>query len=300
MPETSTGGAGDRADTRSPGDLANNVRIDVNSNMDVTFTSSDGTFYDRVANVTMAFNEVTYRTDNGYLWSVPRTWRSGDTVPRADIRWTNPATGYVRGGYVPNTNVALPGGYIEPARFVQTEQGGCPCDMCRQRRAQSFETPDQRARRMTAEQEAIERARVERQAKEAAADARAEETLRMVLRPKELAHYDGTGEIIITGADGNRYLIDNGVVSNVHLLAKRGNRKLVTFCCHPKLWENDTEMLPYKDAHIGQILYLRHDLDRFYKKANKYWHDLATRDEYLGRTGTRGTREDRALRRDAW
>ena len=106
----------------------------------------------------------------------------------------------------------------------------------------------------------------------------------MVLLPDELKVYEKTRQIIVTGADKQRYRIAEGIVNNVLLLGK-GGETLAALCCHPDMYAGDRdpnamEPLPYRDAHIAQILYLRYDLDKFWATANIEFHDPVTRDEY--------------------
>lgn len=313
MPDASTGGTGDRGNTRSPGTASANdiiapgdVRIDVTDSGIATFTTSGGnTLTERIAELRVEGDTVRYIGMCGYSWSVPRTWRSGDTVSDATITWSA-NTRYARGGYV-----AAP-----------VTAGTCDCEMCVRSRAQwvnvgtavtaegtftvgggtymrpTLVTEQQRVRaeqlRLLQQRQQRERADRERIAwkkRADAADARAEETLRMVLKPDELANYDKTGTIIVTGSDGRRYYIMRGIVGNVTLLGTRGdpNDPVASLCCHPDLYpgaEQNTP-LPYKDAYIAQILYLRYALDKFWQTANISWHSIDARNEYLDRRRSR-------------
>jgi hypothetical protein len=115
-----------------------------------------------------------------------------------------------------------------------------------------------------------------------AAKVRGEELLRLVLLPDELDHYERCMEIVVTGSDGKRYRIDDGVVSNVHLLNDAGGR-VAGLCCHPQLYGPDDAAqipLPHRDAHASQILQLRHDAEAFWQKANIDWYDFNARTEY--------------------
>lgn len=152
-----------------------------------------------------------------------------------------------------------------------------------------------RARREAAEQR--EREHQARLARMETAKARAEELLRLTLLPDELAEYDRTKRIIITGSDGRRYEITDGVVNNVHLIANNpsdGYRGwAASMCAHPNMspgynettgqWESDEapDGLPHRDAHVGQILCLRYDAPSFWRRANVDWHDWSVRTESL-------------------
>lgn len=135
------------------------------------------------------------------------------------------------------------------------------------------------------------RERDERMARRNAAEARAMELLRLVLLPDELARFDETGKVIITGSDGRRYEIGTGVVSNIFLLADvddtRYRGRLASLCAHPNLipgydhqtgmYERDIDRdgLPQRDAHVGQILALRCDAPSIWRRANVDWYDLS-------------------------
>lgn len=190
-------------------------------------------------------------------------------------------------------------------------QAGCPCAMCQENRArygsrlvaqqpQYRETPQelntrQRVARQQQEywdaQNALrERENQELRRKSDEANVRAEETLRMVLRPDELKHYEETNRIVVTGSDGRRYRITEGLIGNVWLLdGDNEEEPLASLCCHPDLYPHRglgqvsrNDQLPYKDAHIAQILYLRHDLKAFWETANIQWASDVTRLEYNG------------------
>lgn len=119
----------------------------------------------------------------------------------------------------------------------------------------------------------------------AAAQRRAEETLRSILLPKELAEYEKTGRVVVTGADKRRYHIGPGIVSNVTLLNKQGEA-VAALCCHPDMHppasdgQIGSDALPYRDAHVAQVLWLRHDLKNFWKTANVEWFSHTARERY--------------------
>lgn len=217
----------------------------------------------------------------------------GGRAITADFRAGGGGGGYAAGGAVGGA-----GGGDVYVNFAGVAGGGryvCECRMCRQERAiwtvmgatDRTETPEQANARQLAtrrRRDQAERYQVELLRKAAEADARAEETLRMVLKPDELAKYERTGRIVVTGSDGKRYWIREGIVNNVWLLRNDGNEEnpLAHLCCHPSIYaDGNPAGMPYKDAHIAQILYLRHDIDKFYDTANINWRDIGARDSYL-------------------
>jgi len=159
------------------------------------------------------------------------------------------------------------------------------------------ETPEERAERLARERRERE-ARDRRQQREYreriarldAAKARAEELLRLVLLPDELERYDATGSIEVTGSDGRRYQIDEGVVSNVYAL-DNDRLRIAALCCHPDLFpgvapgsslpgDAPPDRLPYADVHASQVLQLRHDAPAFWDKANIDWFDRDAQMQY--------------------
>jgi len=105
----------------------------------------------------------------------------------------------------------------------------------------------------------LERCRQRDEARAAAYD-RSEALFRMVLSPDELAHYVATGEVIVTGSQGNRYRIELGILGNVHLLDDDG-QVTAELCCHPG-------GVPDRDSHAAQVLALRNDEEMFTARAN--------------------------------
>ena len=291
MPAASTGGTEDRAsqvDARSSGAAAGDtnlrplrrgeVRVMADSQGVFMFSMITGTITDRATEVTYENGQLTYTFETGRVWTAPQGWRSGDVFPMSSF-----------------------GNYVSQ----------CSCDLCRaamrvpadryreydQLRAYGYIDRDPQAReeleRRTNEQRARREAeRAAREERMVAAKLRAEETLRMVLLPDELEAYDRTGQLIVTGADKRRYLISEGIVGNVALLSDepdtfgRSHNIVAELCCHPDMYPDRNaagEQLPYRDAHIAQVLYLRHDLEKFWDTANIKWHDLKARDEYVNR-----------------
>lgn len=125
----------------------------------------------------------------------------------------------------------------------------------------------------------LEQERQERLARRQAAKARGEELLRMVLLPDELRVYEDTDRIIVGGSDGRRYEINDGVVSNVE--AMENGRRIAVLCCHPDLNpDGASDNMPYRDAHVAQVLQLRHDAKAFWDKANIDWEDLEAERQY--------------------
>lgn len=144
--------------------------------------------------------------------------------------------------------------------------------------------------RIRAASEQRQREYEEQRVRRVTAAARAEELLRLVLTPAELAAYTRTDRIIITGSDGRRYEIRDGVVQNVHLLSANGRGgyqgRLASMCAHPQLYPGENarragvsdlfphaqESIPHRDAHVAQILKLRHDAPGFWRRANVDWN----------------------------
>ena len=236
-----------------------------------------------------------YTFASGRTWTSPRGWRPGDQAP------INSFGNTVRTRYGNQENFArgyeryARGGYIRADEMnAMVRDVPCTCQLCRgmqlgyggglmQDRATGtagIQGREEYERREQERREQRERERQARRVRMEAAKVRAEETLRMVLLPDELAVYEKTKQIIVTGADKRRYRIADGVVNNVLLLGGYGET-LAALCCHPELYASgDNEPLPHRDAHIAQILYLRYDLDKFWATANIEFHDPVTRDEY--------------------
>lgn len=107
----------------------------------------------------------------------------------------------------------------------------------------------------------------ERQRLAVAVQERAEALLRMTLSPDELEHYDQSGRVVITGSNGRRYQIVDGVVGNVALLDE-DNRALANLCAHPVLHDSERRRIPNRDAHAAQILALKTDALAFHRTAN--------------------------------
>lgn len=292
MPENTTGNSEGRDNTRPSGVTParlrpsgvtpGRVRIDV-VGWNVTFTTWTGqTYRDRADSVEMMRGgEALYTCASGRSWTAPRDWRPGDTVSVNDFNnwvvtepWTEPR--YFAGGYVaPNQMREQPPRVPQQLRLQQLQRMAavCNCETCRQAYRQDHEQPSS---------DWEQRYREEMRRREQA-EARAEETLRMVLKPDELAHYEEDNELVVTASDGERYRIDSGLVGNVRLLNEAGVAT-ASLCCHPNLYpEGSGEPLPYRDGHIAQILYLRHDLDNFWKTANIQWHNNAAREAYVER-----------------
>ncbi len=200
-------------------------------------------------------------------------WTSTTVTLQAGAEWTQMPTGSTTAVWenwyptavvtyttqVAGTNGAYfdgQGTLVEPDRELTPERRS---EAYQAMRAQA-EANDARAR---AEWEERRRLRDEQQA---AASERGEAMLRMVLSPAELAHYDQTGDIIVTGSDGCRYRIGPGIVGNVYLLDDAG-QVAAALCCHPV--QNG---LPHRDSHAVQVLALRNDAETFRQTANIEWY----------------------------
>lgn len=300
MPESpTTGGLEGRDNTRPSGVAPGYTRISL-SDMTLTFTTANGITSERIVQVeqTLAADTITYTGESGRTYEVPNNWLVDGMIPTDRIR-TGPNRPVRRPGgpvrWAAGDSVMgryAAGGYITPNdlrataadmnNYVTYRATTCDCEMCRRDRTGLWpDTAEQRERREAAGQRRQELIRADEQ-RLAEVEARAEETLRMVLKPDELAHYEENDEIIVTGADGNRYRIGRGLVGNVQLLDHRGN-VMANACCHPNLYVNGHEnpRLPEKDAHIAQILYLRHDLERFWRTANAGWINITERMKYF-------------------
>lgn len=127
----------------------------------------------------------------------------------------------------------------------------------------------ERYRVAEAEEERQERYR-ERQSRELSAAERAEELLTMVLTPAELKHYQETREVLITGSDGRRYQLHDGIYANVYVLNEEG-AQVERWCAHPQEYDTDGRRIPDRDLHVGQVLALRHDAPGFLAVANLHW-----------------------------
>lgn len=292
MPESpTTGGLEGRDSTRPSGVAPGYTRLTF-SGSTLAFTTANETRYERIVQAEQDFDTITYTCESGRIWIIPSDWRNGDVISTSQIRTganrpvRRPAPRrFEAGDYVMGRYAA--GGYITPndlrEYIPQTYTATtCDCEMCRRDRTGLWpDTPEQRERREAAGQRRQELIRADEQ-RLAEIDARAEETLRMVLKPDELAHYEENSELLITGADGMKYRIGRGLVGNVQLLDHRGN-VMANACCHPNLYVNGHEnpRLPEKDAHIAQILYLRHDLERFWRTANAGWINITERMKYF-------------------
>lgn len=127
-----------------------------------------------------------------------------------------------------------------------------------------------------AEEESLRRRREarregERQRREV--EARATELLRLVLAPDERALFDETGTVRVTGSDGRTYEVGPGTVGNVVVLDDR-DLPVERWCAHPELALPGGGWLPTRDAHVGQVLALRHDAPGFIARANLQWRRL--------------------------
>lgn len=165
---------------------------------------------------------------------------------------------------------------------VATFMEACTCSLCRP----TAQTLHRRAADEAAARQRREEAQVrqrEMMARRAEAERRASETLRAILRPDELAQWTRTGRLIITGSDGKRYRINEGMVYNVALLDD-SDEVLAHLCCHPDMYPiysaSDPEPLPILDVHVAQVLWLRHDLRRFWETANIDWRNQHAREKY--------------------
>lgn len=294
MPDASTGGTGGRDNTRLPGGYGTltgvpegSVRVELSGDGYVTFTFANSIFTDLILEVRAEFGNLTYFSNSGRTFTVPNTFIWGDTIRSSAITWTHARTytrnvptrvfgqaepRYAVGGVVRATDLNVP-----PPQHYHTT---CQCEMCRRDRY-----ADSGRRRTDTDVERFNQGAQQRAAEvraaEEAAEKRAEETFRSVLLPDELAKYDSMKRVIVTGADGQRYEIRDGLMNNVWLLGPTG-APLATLCCHPQLYrEGDKQMLPLRDAHAAQVLYLRYDLDRFWETANVNWYDDDSRASFL-------------------
>lgn len=280
MPEqeegaTNTGGPQgvepDNTVTLRQGELAN---AEYDSDAGYTFTTCDGREYRGIGNVTfrdVGGGEATYTFVPGEF--VVRPAR-GITTPRVDATFVDAVPRYM-------------------PRYTTT----CDCSLCRPAPLTPTELAAERMRYERERQERLQR----RQAAEVArlqAEERAQETLRSILRPDELAEYERTSRLCVTGSDGKRYQFDAGIVYNVHLLNDAGDI-VADLCCHPDLYpvySRDGLPLPYGDVHLAQVLWLRHDLENFWNTANISWHDSDARREFERRQNRRWTARRRLER----
>lgn len=310
MPDASTGGTGGRDNTRLPGGWhgtltgvpEGSVRIELSGDGYVTFTFANSIFTDLILEVRSELGNLTYFSNSGRTFTVPNTFIWGDTIPSSAITWTTVRTNtqviqanafgqveprYAVGGVVRAANLNVP----PPERYQMT----CDCEMCQNAGRRRADLDVARFNQAAIQQRATEDAE---DARIKAAEVRAEETFRMVLLPDELAKYDRMKRVIVTGADGQRYEIRDGLMNNVWLLGPTG-APLATLCCHPQLYhEGDQQMLPLRDAHAAQVLYLRYDLDRFWETANVNWYDEDSRASFYAVNRSARTRwlADRAGR----
>lgn len=290
MPENTTGNSEGRSNIRPSGVAPGRVRIDI-AGWNVTFTTSTGQVYpDRADTVEMMLGgEAHYTCASGRSWTAPRDWVSGDTVSInnfnnwvvTDVPWTEPR--YFAGGYVAPAQLRFQDLPQQPR--MDRLAAVCNCQTCR---------PDYRYAEQIHRGPDWEQSLLEERACRKQIDERAEETLRMVMKPDELAHYEQTNEIVVTASDGDRYRIETGLIGNVRLL-NESDEPVASLCCHPNLYPDDSDQcLPYRDAYAAQILYLRHDLDNFWKIANVSWHSNEARVEYISRR--RGRKQAGVLR----
>jgi hypothetical protein len=308
MPDSSTGGTEGRATTARPSGADEMVRVDMEGNGVTTFTDSAGrAFRDVVTDVEFSrsgIGSTTYTFASGRTLWVSMAWRSGDPVPLSDISWRNRRNGGGPIDPVPcecrscrdrdhrrlsaTIQRAIPVTLGAPTRiglgdldFTATVRRlHYNVQQTNDRMSLLRETAQAELERATALRSRLDREREARAARMASAGQRAEETLKKILRPDELKTYERTGKLIVTASDGRKYLIGPGIVGNVRLLDKRG-RQVAYLCCHPNMTptanspgvdlETRYDMLPYRDAHIAQILYLRHDLKKFWQTANIEW-----------------------------
>lgn len=216
----------------------------------------------------------------------PRTWREGDIVTGAEMN--------------------APAADTEPVRLYHFVADRClesgDDELVTDHNRWLRET-EERRRRYAERAQQREQARREREERQKAAGERGEELLRTVLSSDELKHYDETKEIIVTGSDGKRYRICDGIVGNVHLLAEDPSAgyqgTLANLCCHPNMYpterdEEEAEGLPHRDAHVAQILWLRHDLQAFWDTANVDWYDYGCDEHKAWRDRRDELREQRA------
>lgn len=231
---------------------------------DVTFTvvSTGATWQDRAMRSDWGPDRVEYTGRWGHVWTMPRDWQPGQVVRVFDF----------------NTQIQA-----------------CRCYRCRATRGESGMDLDQvnaweqaEMRRRHEADEERRRAAEERQRRYREAEERAEETLRSILTPTELKRYDRSGDLIVKGQDDRKYRIIPGTYFNVKLLASplRLNNELAELCCHPQMRARlGEDSLPDRDAHVAQILWLRHDLVNFWKTANISWRDDRERRRYVEGAG---------------
>jgi hypothetical protein len=114
------------------------------------------------------------------------------------------------------------------------------------------------------------------------AERRAVELLPRVLNPRERAHFERTGRIVITGSEGGGYeILRHGYVGNVVTLQPvlvggpftTRARTGWALCAHPMMYVMNgdaCERLPHTDAYIAQILAIKTNEKGFLRTANIY------------------------------
>jgi len=113
------------------------------------------------------------------------------------------------------------------------------------------------------------------------AEQRAQSLLPSVLTREERAHFEMTGEIIITGSRGTKFTIQRHTVTGnviphtpVYVSGMSRVRGGVKICAHPRMsvWSvtGKRAVLPLTDALIAQILAIKADEAKFCQTAYFY------------------------------
>lgn len=108
----------------------------------------------------------------------------------------------------------------------------------------------------------MEAERQERERQQKEADKKADQLLKSLLSPEQIAQLDELSAFIITTPKGNTYRIKRGWAGNIEKIDRDG-QATDRFCIHPKI------SVPYADNMATQKLMLETNEDEFLRVANR-------------------------------
>lgn len=98
------------------------------------------------------------------------------------------------------------------------------------------------------------------------ADGKAEDLLRRLLDPDQLAQLEAHGYFDVPGSRGNRYRIRRGKIANVEVFGDRHDTVLHRLCVHPA----NAHELPVGDVMAAQLLHLRANENEILRIAHRH------------------------------
>jgi hypothetical protein len=113
---------------------------------------------------------------------------------------------------------------------------------------------------------------VERDTRQRAAKAKAEDTFLEHLSEDQLDEYNLHQSVTVIGSDERRYLIhtDRGLAGNVEVFEE--DQPILRLCAHPRDYvAGEQDPLPKHDHFFAQMLQIQHDAEEFCRVAIVHW-----------------------------